>query len=73
MGTFLVVVLIISVVMFFVSWSHKGNSAKDGAWSGGFCAIILLVIGFTIIFFVNELKSCASHSPSREYYDSPRK
>ena len=73
MGTFFIIVAIVFVVMFFYSWSQKGNTAKDGAWSGGFCVIILLVGAFTVLFVLNELKSCSFHGPSRDYYDAPRK
>ena len=30
MGTFFIIVAIVFVVMFFYSWSQKGNTAKDG-------------------------------------------
>lgn len=64
---------IVFVVMFLLSWSQKGNNAKDGLWSGGFCAIILLVGAFILMFIVSEIKSCSSHSSSYDYYDAPRK
>ncbi len=73
MGTFFTIVGIVFVVMFFLSWSQEGNSAKDGLWSGGFCAIILLVAAFFVLATIQELKSCASHSDSWDYYDAPRK
>ena len=64
---------IVFVVMFFYSWSAEGNTAKDGAWSGGFCVIMLLVGAFTVLFVINEMKSCSSHSSSYDYYEAPRK
>ena len=73
MGTFLIVITIVFFIMFFLSWAQKGNDAKDGLWSGGFCAIILLVGAFMLLCTISELKSCSSHSPSSEYYDAPRK
>lgn len=73
MGIFLLIVVCVFIVIFFWSWSAKGNSAKDGATSGGFCVIILLVAAFTVLFVVSEMKSCASRGPSSDYYDAPRK
>ena len=73
MGVFFTIVIIVFVVMFFLSWSQKGNDAKDGLWSGGFCAIVLLVGAFVLLFAFSEMKSCASHSSSVDYYDAPRK
>lgn len=58
---------------FLWSWSAKGNTAKDGAASGGFCVILLLVAAFTVLFVVSEMKSCSSRGPSSDYYDAPRK
>lgn len=73
MGTFLIVITIVFFIMFFLSWAQKGNDAKDGLWSGGFCAIILLVGAFMLLCTISELKSCSSHSSSYDYYDAPRK
>lgn len=73
MRIFLLIVAIVFVVMFFYSWSQKGNTAKDGLWSGGFCSIILIVGAIMFLFVISELKSCASHGPSYDYYDAPRK
>ena len=33
MGTFLIVIVIVFVIIFFLSWAKKGNNAKDGLWS----------------------------------------
>jgi len=73
MGIFFTIVAIVFVVMFFWSWAQKGNNAKDGLWSGGFCAIVLLVGAFMLLCTISELKSCSSHSSSYDYYDAPRK
>lgn len=73
MGVFFTIVAIVFIVMFFLSWAQKGNNAKDGLWSGGFCVIILLVGAFMLLCTINELRSCSSHSSSYDYYDAPRK
>lgn len=73
MGVFFIIVTIAFVVIFLYSWAQEGNSAKDGLWSGGFCVIILLIGAFSLLFVVNEMRSCSSHSPSYDYYDSLRK
>lgn len=73
MGVFFTIVMIVFVVMFFLSWSQKGNDARDGLWSGGFCVIVLLVGAFVLLFIFSEMKSCSSHSSSIDYYDAPRK
>jgi uncharacterized membrane protein len=73
MGIFFTIVAIVFIVMFFLSWTQKGNNAKDGLWSGGFCAIILLVGAFMFLCTINELRSCSSHNSSYDYYDAPRK
>ena len=72
MGIFFIIVAVVFVVMFFLSWAQKGHNAKDGLWSGGFCAIILLVGALMLLCTISELKSCSSHSPSPDYYDAPR-
>ncbi len=73
MKVFLIILAIVFVVMFFLSWAQKGNDIKDGAASGGFCVIVLIVGAFMVLSLLGSLKQCASESPSEDYYDAPRK
>lgn len=73
MKVFLIILVIVFVVMFIFSWSQKGNTVKDGAVSGGFCAIALIFAAVCVLFVLNTLKDCANSPLSDEYYDSPRK
>lgn len=73
MKTFLIIVAVISFVIFIISWAQKENDIKDGAASGGFCALFLIGSAFMILAFLGSLKQCASSQPSPDYYDAPRK
>ena len=73
MGIFFSVIAIVFVVVFLLSCAQKGNSVKDGLWSGCFCTIIALIGAFCLLFIVNEMRSCSLHGTSSDFYDSPRK
>lgn len=65
------VVLVFYLIFKSGDWSESDNKVKQNIG----CTVMALTIGLGILItLIGGFKNCTSdHSPSRDYYDAPRK
>ena len=68
---FAIVIFVFYLIFNSADWSESENKVKQNV---GCTVMAVLVIGGILLTLLGTVKSCADiSSPSREYYDSPRK